>query len=433
MTTTIILKKATRIEGNAHVQIAFDENRLTSARFQVLEFRGFEKFVSGHRVEWVPHLISRICGLCSIAHQVACVRAIETALGLRVDERTRNLREILVLGEWISSHSLSYFFLTLPDFVGTDGGVFELRRHHPKTFDEAFALRRAAMDLVQLFGKRDTHAVSLAPGRFLTAFDETVLDEARQKAIFLKQALQAFISRGGEHWATAREIDFPEDVKVHFVAYGDDGDESGFRVHDGRGCQVARFGLDEFEENIAEIRVDWSLSKIPYLRQLGFPDGIVLVGPLSRRFLANGFLADPEIRGLDLSRTLLEPSGITLESYDVCRLLEMYWAAKRINTLLEDLGEKKPPPKPDWQATGQGTGALEAPRGLLIHKYRINRGYVEKVRLLVATQFNNAFINLLITDLAQRHCRNGRLTEEGNRLIGRCVRLLDPCLSCATH
>ena len=34
---------------------------------------------------------------------------------------------------------------------------------------------------------------------------------------------------------------------------------------------------------------------------------------------------------------------------------------------------------------------------------------------------------------AQRHNRNGNLTEKGNRLIGRCIRLLDPCLSCATH
>jgi CRP-like cAMP-binding protein len=56
-----------------------------------------------------------------------------------------------------------------------------------------------------------------------------------------------------------------------------------------------------------------------------------------------------------------------------------------------------------------------------------------RTRLLVATQFNNAFINLLITDLAQRHSQGGQITPKGSRLIGRCIRLLDPCLSCATH
>jgi len=82
MTTKLILKKATRIEGNADIHIVFDQNRLKSARFQVLEFRGVEKFVSGRRAEWVPHMISRICGLCSTAHQVAGTRAVENALGL---------------------------------------------------------------------------------------------------------------------------------------------------------------------------------------------------------------------------------------------------------------------------------------------------------------------------------------------------------------
>jgi F420-non-reducing hydrogenase large subunit len=433
MTTKLILKKATRIEGNADIYIEFDENRLKSARFQVLEFRGFEKFASGRRAEWVPHMISRICGLCSTAHQVAGVRAVENALGLAADTRTRRLREVMVLGEWISSHSLSYFFLTLPDYVGTDGGVFELRHHHPDIFDEAFALRRTAMQLADLFGKRDPHPVTLAPGRFLCAFDETVLMKGKQTAAILKEKIRTILSKASAQWQPVREIEFPEDLKVHFVAYSDSCDKNGFFVYDRSGRLVNRFTVDEFEENIAEMRVDWSLSKIPYLQQLGFPDGIMLVGPLSRRFLENGFLADPEIRQFDISKTLLDPSNITLESYDACRLLEMYWAAKRIEALLENVGMEEDPPKPDWETAGQGIGVLEAPRGLLIHKYRVNRGYVDKVRLLVATQFNNAFINLLITDLAQRHNRNGKLTAKGNRLIGRCIRLLDPCLSCATH
>jgi len=433
MTTKLILKKATRIEGNADIHIELDENRLKSARFQVLEFRGFEKFVSGRRAEWVPHMISRICGLCSTAHQVAGVRAIENAIGLEVDVRTRQIREIMVLGEWISSHSLSYFFLSSSDFMGAEGGIFELQKNYPETFDEAFSLRRTAMDLVQLFGKRNTHAVTLAPGRFLNTLEETVLTEAKKMAASVKQKLQTIIAKVSERWEPDREIEFPEDLKVHFVAYCDSCDENGFFVYDRSGRLVTRFSVDEFEENIAEMRVDWSLSKIPYLQQLGFPDGIMLVGPLSRSFLENGFLADPEIRQLEIGKTLLTPSGVTLESYDACRLLEMYWAAKRIETLLENIGKEESPPKPDWEAAGLGIGALEAPRGLLIHKYRVNRGYVDKVRLLVATQFNNVFINLLITDLAQRHSCNGKLTAKGNRLIGRCIRLLDPCLSCATH
>ena len=61
MTQTILMQKATRIEGNANIAIEVDGDRLKSARFQVHEFRGFEKFISGRRIEYLPHLVSRIC------------------------------------------------------------------------------------------------------------------------------------------------------------------------------------------------------------------------------------------------------------------------------------------------------------------------------------------------------------------------------------
>jgi F420-non-reducing hydrogenase large subunit len=81
MTKKIILKKATRIEGNANVEIEIEHGRLKAARFVVYDFRGFEKFMQGRRVEHIPALVSRICGLCSAAHQVAGLKAIEDAFG----------------------------------------------------------------------------------------------------------------------------------------------------------------------------------------------------------------------------------------------------------------------------------------------------------------------------------------------------------------
>ncbi len=86
----------------------------------------------GRRVDHIPSLVSRICGLCSAAHQVASLKAIEDALGIQVPRSIDLLRETLVLGEWVGSHSLSYFYLTLPDFMGSSGGFFELMKTHPE-------------------------------------------------------------------------------------------------------------------------------------------------------------------------------------------------------------------------------------------------------------------------------------------------------------
>ena len=123
MSRKILLQKATRIEGNADIHIEVQDGRVETARFMVQDFRGFEKMTQGKAAESVPHMVSRICGLCSTAHQVAGLRAIEDALGIQVPASVHRLREIAVWGEWIASHSLSYFFLTLPDVLGA-GGAF---------------------------------------------------------------------------------------------------------------------------------------------------------------------------------------------------------------------------------------------------------------------------------------------------------------------
>jgi NAD-reducing hydrogenase large subunit len=182
------------------------------------------------------------------------------------------------------------------------------------------------------------------------------------------------------------------------------------------------------------MRADWSLAKFPYLVDLGFPEGILLVGPLSRLFQAGGVLDDPELADLTLTQWLRDPASLYLDYLDECRLLEIFWAAKQIlSHLVEvDLGQMTANGA-DLEGSGKGIGIVEAPRGVLVHNYLVNRGTMERMRLLVATQFNNAYINLVLRDLAERHVDGDGLSEAGEQLIARCVRIFDPCLTCATH
>lgn len=133
----------------------------------VQDFRGFEKFVQGRRVEYIPQLVSRICGLCSCAHQVASLRAIEDGMGIIPTPSINGLREIISLAELIASHALSYYFLSMPDQVGSRGGVFELVKSHPEVMEQAFALRKAGQEIVTLLGKRPVHPVSMGGDGFL--------------------------------------------------------------------------------------------------------------------------------------------------------------------------------------------------------------------------------------------------------------------------
>jgi coenzyme F420-reducing hydrogenase alpha subunit len=207
-----------------------------------------------------------------------------------------------------------------------------------------------------------------------------------------------------------------------------------FRVHDLAGTLVEEFDRETFGERVSEMRVDWSLAKFPYLTDLGFPDGILLVGPLSRLTLEGGVLDDPGLADYNLTRWLADPASRTLDSLDECRLLEVAWAARQILKRLDEvILEQMEPGEVDLEGSGWGIGVVEAPRGVLVHTYTINRGAMERMRLLVATQFNNAYINLVLQDLAERHVKGDGLSESGEPLIARCIRVFDPCLTCATH
>jgi len=433
MSKKIVFQKATRIEGNANIQIEIDSGKVNTARFLVHEFRGFEGFLRGIRVENVPHMVSRICGLCSTSHQIASTRAIEDALSVRPPKSVEALRNIILLGEWINSHALSYFFLTMPDFVGVSGGVFELMHTHPEIVRDAFALRNAGLSIGRILGRRTSHPVTIGIGRFNTVPTESDIKEIRKITLDVLTRTSHLIDQAENILVNTQGIHFPVGQQVNFVSYDGFSGQDSFSVYSQTGELKFSFSRDEFMENISELRTDWSLAKFPYLSIFGFPDGIMLVGPLSRSFQPNGILGERALMDHPLAKKLQDRSSLTLERYDECRLLEIFWAAKQILSLLDEVDLSKMSCDADLKGSGQGIGILEAPRGVLMHSYLINQGRIKRMRLMVATQFNNAYINLLLRDLSEKHLKDGSISQEGERLIGRCVRIFDPCLSCATH
>jgi len=434
MSKKIILKKATRIEGNANIHLEVEEGRITSARFMVMDFRGFEKFVQGKQAESAPHIVSRICGLCCTAHQVAGYRAVESALGVQAPDEVNSLREIALLGETIASHALSLFFLTMPDQLGVSNGIFELMQSQPEMAARAFSLRKAGNRIVEILCKRAVHPVAMGIGSFLTAPTPADIKELRAIAQQIRDAAK----RGMEHLefrsGQPHVIGFPKDQQINFFTFDDTDREALFKTFDQNGKLRFSFSPDSFEDNIAEVRVDWSFAKLPYLSSIGFPDGIVLVGPLSRLFRKNGVLSDPDLSGFRVAERLRDAASLSIDDFDLCRGFEIFCSAKKILSLLDGLDLSRPL-KVDFDPaiSGKGIGVVEAPRGVLVHSYTINRGLIESMKLYVATQFNNAFINSAIKDLAGGAIEGDNISDAGQEMIARCVRLFDPCLTCATH
>jgi coenzyme F420-reducing hydrogenase alpha subunit len=83
---------------------------------------------------------------------------------------------------------------------------------------------------------------------------------------------------------------------------------------------------------------------------------------------------------------------------------------------------------------GEGVGAVEVPRGILYHHYRMNeKGQIEKANCIIPTTQNNANIHYDLAALVKQAVDNGKQDTEVKKLCEMLVRSYDPCISCSVH
>ena len=210
----------------------------------------------------------------------------------------------------------------------------------------------------------------------------------------------------------------------------------GLRARDAEGKTIFdHVDYDRYWEQISEDVKAWSYMKFPFLKALGPEEGWYRVGPLTRVTRCDFIptpLADRERReflAFDDGRAAASTLG-----FHWARMIEMLHAAEAIKDLLHDddlLGT-------DLMAGGKrqarGVGVIEAPRGTLIHHYRVDENdQVVRANLIVSTTHNNQAMNLAIREVARKYLDGRQLTEGLLNHIEVAVRAFDPCLSCATH
>ncbi len=82
----------------------------------------------------------------------------------------------------------------------------------------------------------------------------------------------------------------------------------------------------------------------------------------------------------------------------------------------------------------EGVGMVEAPRGVLIHHYKVNdEGAIVWANLIVATGHNNLAMGRSIQQVSEHFIDGTKLSEGMLNRVSAVVRAYDPCLSCSTH
>jgi F420-non-reducing hydrogenase large subunit len=395
------------------------------------------------QVELMPTITSRICGTCPHAHHLVSAKCLDKVFSAPPPRSAVLLRELLNAGSMIHSHAIHFFALAGPDlFLGL--GEPRARRNLVTLLDAAPDLARKALRLrsigqriAEIVGGRGTHPVTAVAGGMaagLSADARQTLKDLTAESLELAKVAVEEGKRALNKSDTIFKMLPPLPVSdMGTVKNGVlDLYDGSLRVKSPEGGLEREFEADAYASHMVEQALPYSYGKQVLLK--ASPQPLVYrVGPLARINCADSIdtpLANAELEAF--RKTWGRPCHqVVLGHY--ARLIELLHCAEKAAMLASDdaVGSSELQTKPSTTPRS-AVAHIEAPRGVLIHDYRVDsNGIIESANFLVATQHNVASINTSIKAAA-----DGFVGQSDDALLDGvefAIRCYDPCLSCSTH
>ena len=447
----IEIAPVTRVEGHGKVTIHMNaENEVEEARLHIVEFRGFERFIRGRLMWEVPVVVQRLCGICPVSHHLAAAKAMDMIAG--VDElppTAEKMRRLMHYGQVMQSHVLHFFHLAAPDLLfGFDApaakrNVFEILKDNPELGRRAVMMRKYGQEIIAATAGKKVHGTGAIPGGINRNLSIEKRDEFLKDIDEMTTWVEDAVALAKDYTAGHLDLvnsfgNFPSN---YMSIVREDGAldlyNGNFRFKDPDGSILAdQVPNTDYYNHITEDVRSWSYMKFPYYTELGPEAGWYRVGPMAR--LNNADFIDTPLANAALNElravTDGKPNSTSLANH-WARMIEVLHCVEKIRELLND---------PDLQGTDlvakgdrreEGIGVIEAPRGNLIHHYKVDENdQVTYCNLIVSTTHNNEGMNRAVKDVAMKHISgHAEVTEGMLNHIEVAIRAYDPCLSCATH
>lgn len=426
MSTRIIVDHLARVEGHGGITVELDGRRVQSVRFDVFEgARLIEGLIGGRSWTEVAQIVSRICSICSSSHALTSIKATEAAFGLQVTPQTLLLRDLLTRGENIESHALHLFLLAAPDYLEYPSAI-HLAADNPDAVRLGLRLKRLGNTMQEVIGGRAIHPVNCVVGGFGTV-------PSVDQLLALRGELQEAVSGAETAVAIMASLPAVECGRVDTVFAAVDPGAT-YNYYHGeevvvRGSTIdARFAAADYRLLTAERSVPHSHAK-----HSAFQGRPFMVGALARLTL-NGHLLDGISAKAREQLGLLLPSGDPLAN-NLAQAVELEADIRRSIEIIDQLlheGVRPEPPVPVVPRAGTGTGATEAPRGILVHSYTYDaEGRIRQADIITPTAMN---ANMLETHMRAAVDVSDPADEPAlKRRLEMVARAYDPCISCSVH
>jgi len=420
----------TRVEGHGNIVVNVRDSKLEKCRLEIVESpRFFEGMLRGRSIFEAQHITSRICGICACGHTLASIQAAEDAIGFTPSEQTVLLRKLLLYQEILDSHLLHIYLLAAPDLLGVKSFIPLLDTHN-SVVRRALRMKKGCNMVCDTLVGRHVHPISAIVGGFTKLPKEADLDSMLDILLNMRADLD-------ETLELFKGLKFPEfERDTEYVSLVNDSKEYPLLEGDIGSTDGVRINKNDYLKTINEYVVSHSTAKHTKMSRDSY-----MVGALAR-FNSNYDKLHPKAKqAADALR--LKPVNHNSFLITAAQLVECFHCLEESISILEyfknkgvdqneqvvvGLNEQNRIPV----KAGKGVGAVEVPRGLLIHNYEVDeKGKIVSANCIIPTNQN---VNNIEHDMRKIVPEIlDKSDEEITLTLEMMVRAYDPCISCSAH
>lgn len=403
----------TRIEGEGRVIVEVLNKHVRVKLYFTEPKRYFEEILKNIDVKVGIDIVSRICGFCGISHVYAYVKAFEKHV--EIPHEIEDFRKIILYGERIKSHLLHTCFLYLPDILGYNS-INELVNQKPELFKQCLKSINAIHYFLAIVSGRIHNIINMRIGGVYYYPEEKEVSRIMSRIKHVDKCIDIIISLISEYAILFKEKHSYKTLYIDII----DNPFYSNRIY----CDNKLLSSD-FENNIRAVMKKGSNEK-RYI----VCNKIVITGPLARY---NAYY----MRLNSETRQWLREHGINTYLYNlyssiIARLAEIKDSLIGIRGFFEKY--KKPQIKtinvknPD----GKYYAFIEAPRGVLYHRYIVENNRIRDALIITPTQLNAEAMEKLTEKILSINIEKYSFNDL-RRKAEMLIRSFDPCLSCSVH
>jgi F420-non-reducing hydrogenase large subunit len=401
----------------------------------MLDYRGIEKILIGKKISEIPSLVSKVCGFCAAAHMVASCKAFEKALDIEPTYASTLMRQLVMIGETITNHMIHFTYMALPDLLNLASGSQEndIILDQSEILVKSSKLIKIGKNLIEIVGGRSVQPVSIIVAGYsksLTDKEITVLKKSLKSGIttakFFLNLVQDIFEKID---STIKMFDLQNPL---FMGFQKDGIYSLYdgilKITNDERETLATFNVNDYDEYIVDNRINASnLTPSRTLKK----ELNLLVGPLARYHVINEY-GVYEVH--EILKDFQKWDQNILFS-NALRLIEVLVCLYKGLVILDNKELSKEPVFSSYSKIKHENvfSAVEAPRGTLIHNYKVNENLVvDGARIYVPTELNSFSIHEVLNRTCKMEFSKNNSLETVQETAQIVLRSFDPCISCSS-